>query len=119
MSEFIVRALLVAAGYAATLILSTWVVRLCFRYVDPQIPGKLSGKIVDTGFLIGKCENLLAITLVLAEAYVALGLIFTAKTIVRLRKMEEFPEYYLTGTLVNFTFSILMGFLLKLLLSAL
>jgi hypothetical protein len=68
--------------------------------------------------LIGKCENILAITLVLAGAYTALGLLFTAKTIVRAEDMRGHPKYYLGGSLVNITYSVLAGSAIRLCLNA-
>ena len=37
----------------------------------------------DTGFIIGKCENILLLSFVLYNAYTALALIFAAKAIIR------------------------------------
>jgi len=115
----LVNVLIVILGYIVAFLLSTHVVHWSFRFVDPKIPEKLTKRIVDTGFIIGKCENFLVVSFILVKAYTALGLIFTAKTIVRLKKMEEYPEYYLTGTMVNFSFSVLVGILILLTLKIL
>lgn len=72
----------------------------------------------DIGAIIGKCENLLTITLILADAFTGLALIFTAKSIVRSEDIKRDPKYYLGGTLVNFTYSVLMGFFIRVVLSA-
>ena len=69
---------------------------------------KLEKKTIDTGAVIDKCENILITAFILIEAYTALALVFAAKSIVRSRAMREHPEHYLVGTMVNFTFSILM-----------
>jgi hypothetical protein len=64
----------------------------------------------DTGRAIGKVENALVLTLVLTGAYTALGLVFTAKSIVRWQDMDsENTTYYLTGSVANFTYSLLVG----------
>jgi hypothetical protein len=64
----------------------------------------------DTGTVIGKAENVLVLTLMLVEAYTALGVIFAAKSIVRKSDMDTGDtSYYLTGTIVNFTYSVLVG----------
>ncbi len=68
---------------------------------------------VDVGFLVGKCENLLVVAFVLAEAYTALGLIFAAKAIVRREDMRRDSLYFLAGTMINFTYSVLVALLLK------
>ncbi len=64
---------------------------------------------LDTGTIIGKCENILTLTMILLGAYTGLALIFTAKSIIRADLMKKDPKYYLGGTLVNFTYSILIG----------
>lgn len=70
----------------------------------------------DIGAIIGKCENLLVLTFILMGAYTGLALIFTAKSIVRSDDIKKDPRYYLGGTLVNFTFSVVMAVLLQWLL---
>ena len=66
--------------------------------------------------IIGKCENFITMTFILADAVTGLALVFTAKSIVRSEDMKKNPTYYLGGTLVNFSYSILMGFLVLYLL---
>ena len=64
----------------------------------------------DTGRVIGKCENVLVLTLVFVGAYTALGLVFAAKSVVRREDMTSGDTtWYLAGTLVNFTYSIVVG----------
>jgi hypothetical protein len=69
----------------------------------------------DTGFVVGKCENILIFVFMLASAYTALGLVFTAKTVVRLEDARREPLFYLAGTMVNVTYSVLVALLVKLL----
>ena len=65
---------------------------------------------VDTGWLIGRLENVLVLTLVIAGQYTALSIIFAAKSWVRREDTSsENTTYYLAGTLVNFTYSIIVG----------
>jgi hypothetical protein len=69
----------------------------------------------DTGAVIGKAENVLVLTLMLLQAYTALGVIFAAKSIVRKSDMgREDTSYYLTGTMANFTYSVVVGLVLHL-----
>lgn len=64
----------------------------------------------DTGWLVGRLENVLVLTLVLAGQYTALSIIFAAKSWVRVEDTASGnTTYYLAGTLVNFTYSILVG----------
>lgn len=68
----------------------------------------------DVGRIIGKCENVLVVTFVVANAFTALALVFGAKSIVRREDMQNNSKYYLAGTLVNFTYSLLVGGVLRL-----
>ena len=64
----------------------------------------------DTGWLIGRLENIIVLTLVIAGQYTALSIIFAAKSWVRVEDTaSENTTYYLAGTLVNFTYSIVFG----------
>ncbi|MFC7044178.1 hypothetical protein ACFQH6_01055 [Halobacteriaceae archaeon GCM10025711] len=68
----------------------------------------------DTGTVIGKCENVIVYVFVLVGAFTALGLVFAAKSLVRKEDIDsDDTSYYLTGTLVNFTYSILVGLLFR------
>ena len=72
----------------------------------------------DVGAIIGKCENFLVITFILADAFTGSALIFTAKSIVRREDIEKDPGYYLGGTLVNFSYSVLIGYLIRIALNS-
>lgn len=64
----------------------------------------------DTGWLIGRLENVLVLTLVYAGEYTALSIIFAAKSFVRRDDITSGDTaYYLAGTLLNFTYSIAIG----------
>lgn len=64
----------------------------------------------DTGWLIGRLENVLVLTLVFVGEFTALSIIFAAKSWVRREDTaSENTTYYLAGTLVNFTYSIAVG----------
>ena len=97
-----------AAGYGILLSTSGVVVRASLRYAGTESPEED----VDTGRAVGKVENVLVFTLAVLGAYTALGLVFTAKSIVRWQDMSsENTTYYLTGTITNFTYSLLFAIL--------
>lgn len=76
----------------------------------PEAPRPRTAKQVEgTGRLIGKCENVIIVTLVLLSQFSALGLIFAAKGIVRQKDIIRDADYYLGGTLVNFAWSLIVG----------
>jgi hypothetical protein len=115
--------LVVLAGYVLAIATSGLVVRgLIGTDEGPSAEddGKgASGKTkYDLGTIIGKCENFLVITLVLADALTGLALVFTAKSIVRADSIKRNPRYYLGGTVVNFTYSVFIGFAIKVILAA-
>lgn len=81
----------------------------------PIIPSEK--RIRDTGVIVGKCENLLIPTLIVLHAYTALAIIFTAKAIVRAEDMKnQNTLYFLAGTMINFTYSVLIGVVIKIIL---
>ena len=67
----------------------------------------------DTGFIIGKCENILILTYMFLDAYIALAIIFAAKTIIREDDIKKNSLYYLAGTMINVTYSIIIGAIIK------
>ena len=112
---------IVLAGYVVTILTSGCVVRhfICIsgRTIESeQDKGAIKAK-YDLGAVIGKCENFLTITLILANAFTGLALIFSAKSIIRREDIQKDPAYYLGGTLVNFSYSVLIGFLIRVLLA--
>lgn len=66
----------------------------------------------DVGAIVGKCANLLTLTFVMLGAYTALAVIFAAKGTIRKEDIEKNSLFYLAGTLVNFTYSVIVGALL-------
>jgi len=111
--------LILIAGYVTTLLSSSTIVRKVISKIAKEDFQKINKVTLDTGLIVGLCENILIVTFILVEAYTAIALVFTAKSVVRSRAMQEKPEYYLVGTMVNVTFSILMGFIIKAFLSTL
>lgn len=119
----ILQCVIVGLGYILTIATSGLIVRHFIggtsgKSSDSDSESSTSKDKYDLGAIIGKCENLLIITLILASAFTGLALIFTAKSIVRSDDIKKEPKYYLGGTLVNFTYSVLMGFFIRILLSA-
>jgi len=92
----------VVAGCVLLVGTSGAVVRAGLRFAGTEILDEE----VDTGRAIGKVENVLVFTLTLVGAYTALGLVFTAKSIVRWQDTSSGnTTYYLTGSITNFTYS--------------
>lgn len=75
-----------------------------------------SESLANAGKHIGYVERLLIFTLVLLHQYTAIGLLVTAKSILRLSE-RKISEYILFGTLLSFSIAILMGIFVSLFLS--
>lgn len=80
---------------------------------DPNVPRPR----FDTGMIIGKCENILIVTLVLVNQFGGLGLIFTAKALARSKQIEENPGYFLGGTLVNLVWAMMVALAARMLIT--
>jgi hypothetical protein len=108
------------AAYAVTLGLSGAVVRFVVLprklpkpHVDPDGPR------FQPSTVIGKCENLLALTFVLTGQETGLALIFAAKALVRAKDIEKNPGFYLGGMLVNLIWSLGIGVVARTLIAGL
>lgn len=114
----ILQCIIVIAGYIITVSTSGLIVRH-FVGTNKNLSSKDPEKSIstridyDVGTIIGKCENILTLTFILAGAFTGLALIFTAKSIVRREHIKRNPKYYLGGTLVNFSYSVIMGFMVR------
>ena len=68
------------------------------------------------GRIIGNMERLLVLLLLIVNQFAAIGLIFTAKSIIRFEKISKektFAEYYLLGTLFSMLATIVVFLLFK------
>jgi hypothetical protein len=95
-------------GCVALMVTSGLIVRGVLTVASKPSPA-IDPKAVRAGVVIGKCENVLIFIFMLLEAYTALALVFTAKSIIRKEDFQKSPEYYLLGTMVNVTYSVCMG----------
>lgn len=77
---------------------------------------QITKEVKDTGFVVGKCENLLILTFMYLDAYTALALIFAAKAVVRREDMSKNSLFFLAGTMINVTYSIIIGLVVKILI---
>ncbi len=109
------QAVILMAGYVILLGTSGKLVNYILSSISTETM-TISKEVRDTGFVVGKCENLLIMTFMFLNAYTALALIFAAKTIVRREDMSKNSLFYLAGTMINVTYSILAGLMVKLLI---
>lgn len=107
----------ILGGYLLLLFTSGVIVKTILSLISEEpLKEKIGKEAWDTGWIVGKCENLLILTFMLLDAYTALALIFAAKTIVRKEDMSKNTLFYLAGTMINVTYSIIIGFGIKILL---
>ena len=108
---------ILVVGYSVLLCTSGILVNYILSTISKEPISKKIGKEArDTGFVVGKCENLLILTFMLLDAYTALALVFAAKTIVRKEDMSKNTLFFLAGTMINVTYSIMIGLVIKLLI---
>lgn len=69
--------------------------------------------IIRDGFIIGKCENIIIISFVLFEEVTGLALVFAAKSLARQKDINKNAGFFLAGTMVNFTASLVIGYIIK------
>jgi hypothetical protein len=74
---------------------------------------------ISTGLIIGKCENLIIYLLTFTGEYTALAIIFTAKSIIRKEEIEKNSMFFLAGTMINVTYSLLISLAAKIAIIAL
>lgn len=70
-------------------------------------------RIIRDGFIIGKCENIIILSFVLAGEVTGLALIFAAKSLARQKAINDNAGFFLAGTMVNFTATLVIAFILK------
>lgn len=108
MSNELVKLLLIWGGaYLLALGGSGYFVRLLLHWAGKELPPEEA----NPGWVIGKLEDVLVVSLVAAGAYTALAVIFAAKGIARVEGARENASYYILGTLANFTWALLISLL--------
>jgi len=110
---------LVAAGFIFNAKGATAIVRLTLARFPQLVPGNGDGDRGEyrMGSLIGSLERYLVLALVLADQWVALGLVIAAKSMVRRDFSDDFKsEYYLIGTLASILVAVATALLLRVLL---
>lgn len=92
---------------------SSLIIRRIIILINPQQPIKKGLDWKDVGLWIGLCEFILILLFVFVDEYTAIAIIFAAKELVRAEDIKKNPTYYLLGTLLNVTLSILSAIIIK------
>ncbi len=117
------KIVVLSVGYLTVI----WPARMLLNYVMQSWYEKIKDSLGDdylenAGAWIGICERVIALTFVLYDQFAAIGLLITAKSILRFRegstrgahdKLRSQTEYVLIGTLMSFGIAILAGIAVK------
>lgn len=109
---------IIIVAYAGLIATSGSVVTTALSWADAEYAETVTETDRDIGVVVGKTENVLLLTLVLVGAYTAIAVIFAAKSIVRSEDMKNNSLFYLAGTLVNVTYSVIVGVTVRVLVGA-
>ncbi len=119
-ADYLFKAVVIISGYLLTFVITDVVFSRIIlkgqKSVDADGDGKIDGiddKLIKEGRIIGKCENLIILTFVLAGELTGLTLIFAAKSLARRKDIDDNAGFFLAGTMVNFTTTLLLGYILK------
>lgn len=111
----VTNGIIIITGYALLLLTSGILVRSVLSKISHKEKKEIAADNQwDTGAVIGKCENILIITFILSNEFTALAIIFAAKTLIRKDDIEKNSLFYLAGNMINVTYSIVFGVILKL-----
>lgn len=114
----IAKAAVIALGTAGLMATSGLVLARVMRLITKDGFGAgLDERVRDTGVVVGKCENILIVVFVLVGAYTALTVLFAGKALVRREDMSRNSLYFLAGTMVNVTYSIVAALLIRVVVS--
>ena len=122
----LIKAVIILLSFLSTFLLTTFLVRkIIFKgknKIDVDGDGKIDEKdekLIRDGFIIGKCENIIILCFVLAGEITGLALVFAAKNLARQNKINDNAGFFLAGTMVNFTASLIIGFITRFILDQL
>jgi hypothetical protein len=112
------RVVVVIAAYAVTLLFSGKVVSFFVlpRAMAPPPAPDPGGPRFNVSTVIGKCENIITVSFVLAGEATGLALVFTGKSLVRAEEIKKNPGFFLGGTLVNLVWAMVVAALARLLI---
>lgn len=105
--------LITLIGLGVLFATSSYVVNYCLAAVPKDLPNDkhqiVKDKDIYVGKVVGRCENILIYIFILANEVTGIALVFTAKTLVRKADIEKNPDFFLIGSMVNFTYSVVVA----------
>ena len=115
--NILVKAIIVLIGYFATFFITNLLIKKIVLKGKTGANVDIDKKTIRDGYIIGKCENIIILSFVLAGEVTGLALIFAAKSLARQKDINDNAGFFLAGTMINFTASLVLAFILKFILS--
>lgn len=116
----LLKGIVILLGYLITFLLTNFLIKKIVlkgsKKFDADGDGDIDEtdeKIIRDGYIIGKCENIIILSFVLAGEVTGLALIFAAKSLARQKDINDNAGFFLAGTMVNFTATLVLAFILK------
>lgn len=114
------KAGIIVVGYFVTFVVTNYLINKIVLSKKKLLVNdqNASYKVLDKreirdGFIIGKCENIIILSFILVGEITGLALIFAAKNLARQNDIKENAGYFLTGTMVNFTATLIIAYIFK------
>ena len=106
----------VISAYIIVSIIGAYFIKLMLRRYEKDVG---TSGLRGAGMVIGIVERIMVLTFVLVNQYTAITVIFAAKSIARFNELKDrkMAEYYLIGTLASITFALLVGIVVRAILS--
>lgn len=120
----LIKGAIIVFGYFATFALTSFLIKKIVlsgkkgpdNGPENSIKTPKKSEIRD-GYIIGKCENIIILTFILVGEVTGLALIFAAKNLARVKDIRDNAGFFLAGTMVNFTATLVIAYIIKLILT--
>ena len=117
LQPYYTKGLAVLVVYVAIVFAGGYVVRYLTKSLLrdlPRVADESSEQLQNAGMYIGWLERIIILTAVIMRSPATIGLVLTAKSIVRYQEMKSgrFAEYFLIGTLLSIVLAIFGGIIL-------
>lgn len=116
----LIKAGIIVVGYFVTFVFTSFLIKKIVlsgkkkqdsEQEDSQkVPDKRE---IRDGYIIGKCENIIILSFILVGEVTGLALIFAAKNLARQKDIHDNAGFFLAGTMVNFTATLVIAYILK------
>lgn len=120
----LIKAVIIISGYFITFGLTSYLIKKIVlsskkkpeneKETVTKTPKKSE---IRDGYIIGKCENIIILSFILVGEVTGLALIFAAKNLARVKDIRDNAGFFLAGTMVNFTATLVIAYILKFILA--